>query len=153
MPPEVRTRRLSRRQILGAGSAAAATAFAAGAIWLKPWRHRPDPEAAELLTRDQAAHLVSIAREAMSNSLRHSGASAGILSLGLSDEGVRLVVEDNGVGFEVSRSPQQGHGLKNMQTRARRFGGRLDVRFEHGHGTTVACTIPIIPMERKHASS
>jgi signal transduction histidine kinase len=112
-----------------------------------------DPEAAELLTRDQAAHLVSIAREAMSNSLRHSGASAGILSLGLSDEGVRLVVEDNGVGFEVSRSPQQGHGLKNMQTRARRFGGRLDVRFEHGHGTTVACTIPIIPMERKHASS
>jgi signal transduction histidine kinase len=112
-----------------------------------------DPEAAELVTRDQAAHLISIAREAMSNSLRHSGASAGTLSLGLSEEGVRLVVEDNGVGFEVSGLPQQGHGLKNMQTRARRFRGSLDVRSDPGHGTIVVCTIPILPMERKHAAS
>lgn len=112
-----------------------------------------DSEASELVTGDQATHLVSIAREAMSNSLRHSGASEGTLSFGLSEEGLRLVVEDNGVGFEVSRSPQQGHGLKNMQARAKRFGGRLDVRSGHGHGTTVICTIPILPMERTHASS
>lgn len=59
LPPEVRTRRLSRRQILGAGSAAAATAFAAGAIWLKPWRHRPDPEAAELVRLGDLAQRAS----------------------------------------------------------------------------------------------
>ncbi|HSE59868.1 MAG TPA: sensor histidine kinase [Nitrospiraceae bacterium] len=114
---------------------------------------RFDPEAAKLITGDQTAHLVSIAREAMSNSLRHSGASAGTLSFGLSEEGVRLVVEDNGVGFEVSCSPQQGHGLKNMQARAKRVGGRLDVRSDPGQGTTVICTIPILSTERKHASS
>jgi signal transduction histidine kinase len=114
---------------------------------------RLDAGAAELVTRDQAAHLVSIAREAMSNSLRHSDASIGTLSLRLSEEGLCLSVEDNGVGFEVSGPPQQGHGLINMRTRARRFGGRLDVRSEHGHGTTVVCTIPILPTERKHASS
>ena len=114
---------------------------------------RFDAGAAELVTGDQAVHLVSIAREAMSNSLRHSAASSGILSLALSEEGVRLVVEDDGVGFEVSGPSQQGHGLKNMQARARRFGGRLDVRSDPGHGTIVVCTIPTLTKERDHAAS
>jgi signal transduction histidine kinase len=112
-----------------------------------------DARALELVTRDQATHLVSIAREAMSNSLRHSAASAGTLSLRLSEEGVRLVVEDNGVGFEVSRPSQQGHGLKNMQARATKFGGRLNVRSEPGLGTTVVCMLPVHPMEQEHAST
>lgn len=114
---------------------------------------RLDAGAAERVTRDQATHLVSIAREAMSNSLRHSEASTGTLSLRLSEEGVRLSVEDDGIGFRAADIPPQGHGLKNMQARAKRFGGRLDVQSEPGQGTTVICTIPILPMERKHAFS
>lgn len=96
-----------------------------------------DPAAADRVTSDEAAHLLAVAREAMSNSLRHSSARTGRLSLHLHDGRVRLTVEDDGVGFQAGTISGPGHGLKNMEARARRLGGRLEVRSEPGRGTTV----------------
>jgi signal transduction histidine kinase len=96
-----------------------------------------DPSAADRVTSEQAAHLLAVAREAMSNSLRHSSARTGALSLHLHDGQVRLVVEDDGVGFQAETVRERGHGLKNMAARARRLGGRFEVRSGPGQGTTV----------------
>jgi len=101
-----------------------------------------NPVAADRLTPEQAAHLLPIAREAMSNSLRHSGARTGTVSLRLHDGGIRLLVQDDGVGFHLPHVNQTGHGLKNMEARVHKLGGRLEVTSEPGHGTQVACDLP-----------
>ena len=104
------------------------------------------PEAADRVSPEQAAHLLSIAREAMSNSLRHSAARAGALSLQLQDGYVRLTVEDDGVGFDADTMRPHGHGLKNIEARARRLGAHLAVTSEPGRGTRVVCDLPQEPV-------
>jgi len=98
--------------------------------------------AADRLTPEQATHLLAIAREAMSNSRRHSAARTGTLSLQLDDGSVRLTVEDDGVGFDVGTVMGQGHGLINMERRTRKLGGRFEVASEPGHGTRIVCDLP-----------
>jgi signal transduction histidine kinase len=52
-----------------------------------------------------------------------------------------LVIEDDGVGFDVTLLPSAtGLGLVGMEERARGLGGRLDVRSTPGQGTRVAVT-------------
>lgn len=102
--------------------------------------------AADRVTPAQAAHLLSVTREAMSNSLRHSAARTGRISLQLHEGLVRLLVEDDGVGFHASSVQELGHGLKNMEARARRLGGRLEVMSEPGHGTRVVFDLPQEPV-------
>ena len=98
-------------------------------------------EAADRLTSQQASQLLPIAREAMTNCLRHADAHAISLTLHLYDGRVRLIVEDDGVGFDASKASSHGHGLKNMETRARALGGRLEVMSGSGHGTRIICDL------------
>jgi signal transduction histidine kinase len=100
------------------------------------------PEAAERVTPEQAAQLLPIAREATSNSLRHADAHTISLSLQLHDGAIRLMVEDDGVGFDAATVHSHGHGLKNMQKRARAVGGRFEVKSDPGHGTRIECLLP-----------
>lgn len=106
------------------------------------FRLKISPVAADQLTSEQASQLVAIAREAMSNSLRHSAARTGALTLHVHDGYVRLTIEDEGVGFNPSTVQGHGQGLNNMQTRVRKLGGRLEVMSEPGHGTRIACDLP-----------
>lgn len=100
------------------------------------------PEAAERLTSEQAAQLLPIAREATSNSLRHADAHTISLSLQLHDGAIRLMVEDDGEGFDAATVHSHGYGLKNMQKRARAVGGRFEVTSDPGHGTRIECLLP-----------
>ena len=106
------------------------------------FRLQVDPEAADRLTQKQSVQLLPIAREAMSNSLRHAAARTGTLSLRLQDGRVRLTVEDDGVGFHPATAQTHGHGLKNMEARAKKMGGRLEVTSESSKGTRVVCELP-----------
>ena len=101
------------------------------------------PEAAERLTPEQAAQLLHIAREATSNSLRHADAHTINLSLQLHDGAIRLMVEDDGVGFDAATVHGHGYGLKNMQKRAGSLGGRCEVKSVPGHGTRIECHLPL----------
>ncbi len=57
---------------------------------------------------------------------------------------VSLAIEDDGRGFDKSQvRTYAGHGLQNMEARARLLGGKLSVHGEAGKGTTVAVTVPI----------
>lgn len=115
------------------------------------FRLEVDPLAADQVTAEQAANLVSVAREALSNSLRHSAARAGRLSLQLFEAGhVRLTVADDGIGFHATALQEQGHGLRNMAARAKRLNGRLEVISEPGQGTKILFDLP---KESSHASA
>lgn len=109
-----------------------------------------NPVAAARVTPEQAIHLVAVAREAMSNSLQHAAARTGRISLELHQDLVRLLVEDDGIGFKAPSVQERGHGLKNMEARARRLGGRLEVVSEQGRGTRVVFDLAQEPV---HASA
>jgi len=80
--------------------------------------------------------VLRIAQEALQNAIRH--ADARHITIRLANG--RLEVEDDGVGFDPSDPTLRSRrlGLTSMEERARRLGGRLEIRSVKGAGTTVA---------------
>lgn len=106
-------------------------------------------EASQRLTSEQAVHLANLAREALSNALRHAGASR--ITVSLRDEGdqVAMEIQDDGCGFDRESPPHTGLGLTSMASRAREVGGELRIESRPGDGTRVTvfvpATVPSIP--------
>jgi signal transduction histidine kinase len=86
-----------------------------------------------------------IATEAVTNVVRHAGATTCTIGLtssnGPGPPTVRLVVADNGSGTPPDRS---GNGLATMRERAEELGGSCTVTFRPGRGTTVEALIPTL---------
>jgi signal transduction histidine kinase len=101
-----------------------------------------DDEAVAALTPRQATELVHIAREAMSNSIRHGGALTNTFRLELRDETILFAVEDDGHGFNPNGPPGTGFGLRNMSKRAESLGAKFSILSEEGQGTRVTLDIP-----------
>ena len=101
-----------------------------------------DEAAAGQVTPEDAPHLLYIAREAVSNCLRHSRARRVVVSLQTHDGSVRLQVEDDGVGFEVQAADRRGHGLRNIEARAVTMRAQLQIESERGRGTRVVLHVP-----------
>lgn len=96
--------------------------------------------------------LTRIAQEAVSNAVRHAGASRVDLALRVDDERAVLTVTDDGDGdaaalrraLQAERSGGGRHrGLGNMDARARELGGTLTLRRARGGGITLRATIPL----------
>jgi signal transduction histidine kinase len=95
------------------------------------------------LPPDLIGQLLSIAREALSNIARHSRATRGGVHVETSESIVRLIISDNGAGFDPSKPRGAGHqGLVNMRARASSVGARLDVESEPGAGTRIIVEVP-----------
>jgi signal transduction histidine kinase len=93
----------------------------------------------------RAEQIVQIAREALSNAVRH--AEARRVSVGLTYEGERVVlaVTDDGIGLRSRRASAgagNGHGLSNIRTRADMLQGELLLESLPGGGTKVEVVIP-----------
>ena len=96
------------------------------------------------LAPDRRAELIHIAREALSNLVRHAGATQASVRVEASREDIVMTVSDNGRGFEPSVGAGAGHfGLANMRQRAEALGGTLDVRSRPSHGTDVVARVPV----------
>jgi signal transduction histidine kinase len=107
-----------------------------------------DPVAADRVTVEQARHIVYIVREALSNSVRHAQARNELISLRQQDDRARLIIEDDGNGFNPDLVDGGGEGLKNMAARASRLGARFELQSQAGQGTRLIFDIPV---ERSHA--
>lgn len=103
-----------------------------------------DDEAAALLSPEQSIETLQIAREAVSNALRHGGATVVTLRMHKGDREVCLLVQDNGRGFNAEQSREGGHGLGNMRARAEKLGASLRVISRPGEGARVLATLPIL---------
>ncbi|TET33603.1 MAG: GAF domain-containing protein [Anaerolineales bacterium] len=103
-----------------------------------------DEDALEYIQDQPAEVLFHIAQEALANTAKHARASRVLVSLRQSSKSdLTLQIIDNGHGFEVESQPDLlGHGLSNMQERARQLGGELEVVSSPGEGTTVTVRIP-----------
>jgi signal transduction histidine kinase len=102
-----------------------------------------DPSAANRLSSPQATQILHIAKEAMSNCLRHARASTLVVSLLPTGTGVRLEVFDNGEGFNPEALDAKGHGLRNMSARAREIGADLKIVSAVGQGCRILVNVPM----------
>jgi PAS domain S-box-containing protein len=103
-------------------------------------RLRLDAGAVRDLPTPVELHLYRIAQEALSNAIRHSGATQVSLSLGQRGGTLRLAVADNGAGLGTRTGGSEGLGLHIMQYRTQLIGARLDMRRSPKGGTTVVVT-------------
>jgi signal transduction histidine kinase len=108
-------------------------------------------DAAELDRRlsPEAAHELSqIAREALSNVARHSGASRARLHISVAGDVATLTVEDDGSGFDLGRTLGSGHfGLANLRDRTAAVAGQLTIESTADTGTRIIVQLPAVPLE------
>jgi len=89
--------------------------------------------------------LLRIGQEAVTNAVRHAGASRIALELRFDDRAVTLRVSDDGCGFEYrddAHDADNHYGLTSMRERAEELGGRLNIVSGAGRGTVVEATVP-----------
>jgi signal transduction histidine kinase len=88
--------------------------------------------------------LLSIAREALSNAVRHAKATIVTVEVGSGAGEIRLMVSDDGRGFDAAAPAAGGHhGLENMRRRAAALGGRLLIESAQGGGTRIILMLPL----------
>ena len=91
-------------------------------------------------------NILRIGQEAMTNAVKHSGASRLHLHLAFRSEKIVLTVKDNGNGFtpETCAGPNEGHfGLLGMTERVKRLLGKISILSAPGKGTTICVEIPV----------
>lgn len=96
------------------------------------------------LTRQEETVLYRVAQESLTNVVRHAKASTASVVVTMADGYVRLVVEDDGIGFDpASLVPAEQVGLIGMRQRLEFLGGSLRVESAPGRGTTVHGRVPV----------
>jgi signal transduction histidine kinase/ligand-binding sensor domain-containing protein len=84
------------------------------------------------------AELYYVALEALNNIAKHAGAKQATVHLKLEEERCLLTIQDDGIGFDPEAASQGGgQGLRSMQERIERIGGRLKLEIAPGSGTTI----------------
>lgn len=110
-----------------------------------------DPQI-DALEEDQSALMFEVARELLFNVVKHAGTrSAKVTVLRGAAGWLRIVVEDNGVGFDaaVLDAPggPQSFGLAQIAERLSCLGGRLRVHSERNRGTRIEVEAPVAPVK------
>lgn len=98
-------------------------------------------------TPDIENNLFRIVQEVLTNIGKHARAGCARIRTDVIDGMLRLVITDNGVGFDPSRAQKAeergGWGLMTMAERAEAIGGRFLVESEIGKGTRVTVEVPL----------
>lgn len=87
-----------------------------------------------------AGHLLGIVREALANTVRHSGASRVTVTLADTEGGPALTIADNGRGFDPAEV-LRGYGLRTIEEHALLIGTAAEIVSAPGKGTTI--TVPL----------
>jgi PAS domain S-box-containing protein len=101
----------------------------------------------EPVPKDIALCLYRVAQEALTNALKHSGASSAVLTLLKKRDGYSMAVKDAGKGFDPETFPQ-GLGIVSMRERVRSVHGRLSLTSYLDRGTQIIVEIPGKIIER-----
>jgi ligand-binding sensor domain-containing protein/signal transduction histidine kinase len=96
-------------------------------------------------------HLLRIAQEAVSNTLKHAHARRVEITLSMEARALRLVVSDDGCGFDPETVASGAHfGLAGMRERARLIAAQLEVARAPSGGTAVTVCLPLEEAGKEH---
>jgi two-component system sensor histidine kinase UhpB len=100
---------------------------------------RSDPAVETLVYR--------IVQEALTNAVKHAGATSAAVAVTWGDRTIRVRVEDGGRGFDsariLSESDEAGFGVRGMRDRVHFYDGSFRLRSAPGSGTVVEAEIPL----------
>jgi signal transduction histidine kinase len=96
-----------------------------------------------LLPLETEQVLLRLAREALNNAVRHAHSKTIVARLSVSDEVMRLVVQDDGCGFDRTWVPDEKWGLKNMHELAQQIKARLTIESKLEQGTRISVELPL----------
>jgi signal transduction histidine kinase len=108
------------------------------------WRNHGMPDTLEI-TPHAGLQVLRIVQEALANVLKHAQAHNVEVDLDFSAESLQIRIADDGIGF-AGPEKSAGHGLANMQMRAKKIGATLNI--EHSASGTALCLL--VPLT-KHA--
>lgn len=138
---DLRPAALERLGLVGALEALAEESAARGGFAVETALELPE----ELASEEERA-LYRLAQEALNNAVKHAGASRVSLYVGIEGGAARIVIEDDGAGFDPEAgevSGDGGRGLVGMRERLETLGGQLELRSAPGEGTRVAARFPV----------
>jgi len=105
----------------------------------------PVEELPQTLSARAFVQTTRILREAVSNVIKHSGATHCSLSCAIADGDLQVIVRDNGNGIpmELDGRLDRGHGMASMKHRAKQLQGQCLVESGPGYGTVIRLTLPL----------
>jgi signal transduction histidine kinase len=107
------------------------------------WRLEGPPASVELAVDSRHRHqLFLVFKEALTNVVRHSGATEVRLGIQVEQGELRLIIADNGRGVPLNARTEEMDGVNNMRSRIEKLGGRFEIAGEAGKGTTVRFHVP-----------
>jgi len=87
--------------------------------------------------------IYRITQEFMQNSIKHSKCKNILVSLFKTDNGIKLVLKDDGIGFDVDDVKSGGIGLQNIEKRTKLIGGSIGLVSQRLIGTKLTIEIPL----------
>ncbi len=96
------------------------------------------------ISPDYATALYRIVQESLTNIVKHAGARTVSLVVAGGERAVRVVVEDDGTGFDPASVRDGALGLLGMRERVLLLGGRFEVQSSTGAGTSVVVELPLL---------
>ncbi|MFB3880924.1 MAG: histidine kinase [Armatimonadota bacterium] len=102
---------------------------------------------------DVETALYRISQEALTNISKHAGATRCSLKLEHARDEIRLIVQDNGRGFDAAAISEpngalRGIGILSMERRAEELGGAFRIESRPGEGTAILVAVPL-PSQRR----
>jgi len=108
------------------------------------WRS-PAEETEQVLAARTYVQTTRILREAVSNIIKHSGASHCKVRCAIDESQFGMNIQDNGKGIpmELDGKLDRGHGMSSMKHRAKQMQGQCLVESGPGYGTVIRLTLPL----------
>jgi signal transduction histidine kinase/ligand-binding sensor domain-containing protein len=96
-----------------------------------------------VLTATIRRNIFLIVKEALNNCLKHSKATSVSLQIKMHEHLLDLVIQDNGIGFDVADRSIYNNGLANIEKRVRQINGELSIKSNVNEGTIISVNIKL----------
>jgi signal transduction histidine kinase len=103
----------------------------------------PESLPVRALSVEVRRNVYLVAREALHNVVKHSGATIVLINLEMDEKGFRIRIKDDGTGFDPGNLEFPGNGLVNMKRRMNDIGGEFLIRSNIGEGTEIELEITL----------
>lgn len=94
------------------------------------------------LAKNVETQVLRIVQESLTNVVQHARASMVRVGLVYGSDGIALIVEDDGCGFDPESAGTRGVGLPGLVARAAQVGGRVRIDSTPGWGTRIRADLP-----------